>query len=244
MAVLKQGNTPAAKQANVDVAAKKSAERAKSLNPGEQYAITQVSSNIFAGAFWGFTDLDGIKKHLESIRAASPNIIARKIGNACLIEVNPTYICNALVAVDPNMLSEKDIRSMQQKRVEAELAFETFLIARGKETRKTGRPYEGQVGIYCVNESERIAVKGVNYPAFRIPISTALNLMGRYAYEIFVGGKYISAGEANSLQGNTLFESLVLSPTNTGVFMKIRSTGTAAQYEQADKALKQRLGKQ
>ena len=68
------------------------AQRAKQMSPSIQYAIVQVLPNINNGAFWGFTDMKGIQGHIDAIRNSGGNITARQLGNACLVEVNPSYM--------------------------------------------------------------------------------------------------------------------------------------------------------
>ena len=91
------------------------AQRAKQMSPSIQYAIVQVLPNINNGAFWGFTDMKGIQGHIDAIRNSGGNITARQLGNACLIEVNPSYMVNAVTAIDPNAVTQKDVQVMTQK---------------------------------------------------------------------------------------------------------------------------------
>ena len=56
--------------------ANESAKKAKQMSPSVQYAITTALPNISNGAFWGFTDLNGIKNHIDTIKPDS-NITAR-----------------------------------------------------------------------------------------------------------------------------------------------------------------------
>ena len=44
------------------------AQKAKQLPASTQYAIVQVLPNILNGCFWGFTDLNDIKKHYEALK--------------------------------------------------------------------------------------------------------------------------------------------------------------------------------
>lgn len=214
-------------------------KRAKYLSPSVQYAITTALANIMNGAFWGFTDMKNIQSHIEAIKA-EPNITARKLGNACLIEVQPGFLLNAVQAIDPNAITQGDLNNIQRSMAEALIAFEKFLISKGKLIAK-GTAFGGTVGIYCINDTENIVFKGTNYPAFRVTMGDALRLLAQYGYEINVGGRFTPAMQAVNA-GNALWESANLSPTKTGIFIDIRSTLSAEQIKAKEAEFKQRYG--
>lgn len=219
--------------------ANESAKRAKQFSPSIQYAITTALANIMNGAFWGFTDMADVQKHVEEI-TADPNITARKLGNACLIEVQPGYLLNAVQAIDPNAITRQDINDIQKAMGEALIAFEKFLISKSKLVAK-GTPFGGTVGIYCTNDVENITYRGTNYPAFRVTMGDTLRLLAQYGYEIEVGGRYIPAAQAINA-GSALWDSTRLSPTKTGIFVSIRSTMTAEQAKAKEAEFKQKYG--
>lgn len=219
-----------------------SAAKAKQFSPGVQYAITCCLGNIMNGAFWGFTDMSGVKEHIEAIREAAPNIVARQLGNACLIEVAPQYILGAVQAIDPQALSQQDIQNITMAQAEAHMAFEKFLLAKGKKSCKEGQAFSGTVGIYCTNDVTTIAYKGINYPAFRLGIQDVLSYLNTYGYTVQVGSSFVSPSEAMNA-GATLWGSMHLSPTKTGVFLNIRCNGNAALYQNLEQNLKIRQGK-
>lgn len=215
--------------------ANESAKRAKALSPSIQYAIVTVMPNIINGAFWGFTDMKSIQEHVEAIKNSNGNLTVRKLGNACLIEANPNYLVKAIGAIDSNALTQKDLQIMNQKRAEAQIAFEKFLIAKGK----ANTPFGGTIGIYCTNDVTTISYKGTNYPAFRVDIVTTLGLLSKYGYNIKIGGQFISAQQA-SQAGQVLWDSAILAPTKTGIFIDIQSTLSAAQMKELEKQFKAR----
>ena len=213
--------------------ANESAKRAKALSPSIQYAIVTVMPNIVNGAFWGFTDMKSIQEHIEAIKNSNGNLTVRKLGNACLIEANPNYLVKAIAVIDPNALTQKDLQTMSQKRAEAQIAFEKFLIAKGKSEYHFG----GTIGIYCTNDVTTIAYKGVNYPAFRVDIVTALSLLSKYGYTIKVKDNFVSAQQASNA-GQDLWDSTTLAPTKTGIFIDIYGTLSAAQMKELEKQFK------
>ena len=213
--------------------ANESAKRAKALSPSIQYAIVTVMPNIVNGAFWGFTDMKSIQEHIEAIKNSEGNLTVRKLGNACLIEANPNYLVKAIGAVDSNALTQKDLQVMTQKRAEAQIAFEKFLIAKGK----SEYPFGGTIGIYCTNDVTTISYKGTNFPAFRVDIVTALGLLSKYGYTVKVKDKFVSAQQA-SQAGQALWDSTTLASTKTGIFIDIYGTLPAQQMKELEKQFK------
>lgn len=235
MAMATRNNTDINNRAN------ESAKKAKQLSPGAQYAITTALPNVANGAFWGFTTMQGVQQHIASIRDSGGNILARKVGNSCLLEVNPAYLLQSVQMIDPNLFDQEMINSINKARAEAHVAFEKFLIARGKEVSKTGRNYAGTIGIYCTNDVTTIAYKGVNYPAFRLASSDVLGYLSKYGYMVAVNGNYCPAQQA-SQAGQALWDSMRISPTKTGVFLDICSTYNAEQIKVLEQQFKIRTG--
>lgn len=233
MANLANGNT-------VNDRANESARKAKQMPQGVQYAITTVLPNISNGAFWGFTSMREIESHVQAIREAAPNIVARRLNNACLIEVNPTYLLQAVQAIDPEAIGQQELNDIMEAKASAHLAFEKFLLARGKSSAKTGKLWDGIIGIYCTNDVTSIASKGINYPAFRLNLSDVLNYLHTYGYTVEVGGRMIPAASAIRIQDNSLWDSLQLSPTKTGIFMRVACTYRAEQFKALEDNFKAR----
>lgn len=219
--------------------ANESAKKAKQFSPSVQYAITTALANVMNGAFWGFTDMKDVQSHVEAIKA-EPNITARKLGNACLIEVQPSFLLSAVQAIDPNVINQRDLNDIQKSMAEAKIAFEKFLIQKGKLIAK-GTPFGGTIGIYCINDVTNIAYRGTNYPAFRVTMGDALQLLAKYGYQVNIGGRFIPATQA-AQAGNALWESAQLAPTKTGIFINIRSTYSAEQIKQCEADFKARYG--
>lgn len=216
------------------------AGRAKQMPESVQYAIVTILPNIVNGAFWGFTDKAGVEKHIEAIRQANGNISARLLGNACLIEANPNFLVKAVASIDPAAMTQGHIDNMREKKAEAEIAFEKFLISKGK-TKQGQQPFGGTIGIYCINDVSTIAYKGVNYPAFRVDMQTALGMLGRYGYKISINGQFVDAMTAANA-GQSLWSSTILSPTKTGLFINVQSTYTNDQIKQLEAQFKARYG--
>ena len=220
-----------ATEAEIRKRAEEAAKRTAQMPDGVKYAVVTVLANIRNGAFWGFTDMQDIKKHVDVIRQNAPNIVARKLGNACIIEVLPQYMLSAVQAIDPQAISQQMYSDMLKKQAEAKVSFERFLIRSGRSIEKTGRPFMGTIGLYCTNDVSTMSYKGVQYPAFRVTLAEALGFLHRYGYSIKVGGSFVPAGAA----GSGVWDSMLLLPTKNGVLVDIRADGTADQYRNAEK---------
>ena len=207
-----------------DFYAKKAKEQ---LPPSTQFALVTALPNITNGAFWGFTDYKTAVEHAEAFKV-DKNITARKLSNACLVEVNPDYLTKAVKSIGAEILTEDDIACMRRGMAEAYVSFEKFLV------NKAEKGYTGLVGIYCTNDSTAITHKGVSYPAFRINAQRALELCARFGYAVKVNGEYVLASVAYK-SGQKLFDSMYLSPTRTGIFMEIKCTLTPEQAKELKK---------
>lgn len=222
---------------NDEARSKESAKRAKQMPPSTQYAITVALANIMNGAFWGFTNLADVKNHIEAIKT-DPNITARKLNNACLIEVNPQYLVSAVAQIDPNALTNKDLDVITKAMAEAKITMEKFLISKGKSL-TDGKKFGGTVGIYCVNDTPAISYRGKSYPAFRVSLGDALQMFHHYGYEIKVNGVFIPASQAVNADA-ALWDSCQLAPTKTGIFIDVRSTLEPEAMKQKEAEFKAR----
>lgn len=217
-----------------------SASRAKQMPESVQYAIVTILPNIVNGAFWGFTDANGVKEHIDVIKQSNGNLTARLLGNACLIEANPNFLVSSVAQIDPNAVTQKDLLVMKQKMADAEITFEKFLISKGK-TKPGQQPFGGTIGVYCINDVSTIMYKNVSYPAFRVDMQKALGMLGRYGYRIKVGNQFVDAQTA-AASGQALWSSTKLSPTKTGLFIDVQSTLPTEHIKQLEAQFKQRYG--
>lgn len=219
----------------VNAKAHESAKKAvESLSEGVIYAITMVAPHVRKGVFWGFTNVRDAKEHYDSIKA-DQNVTAYKIKDSVIVEVNPSYLIQAVSYVDPNMFDNEAIQKMQNNMAEAVVEFQKFLINHGISSPMV----ESVIGVYSVNDVTTIAVKGKNFPAFRLNIDKALHLLARMGYEVNVGGRYVPAQSA--FGSPAIWESMELAPTKTGVFLKVRSTYSPEQMKTIKKQLKQQM---
>lgn len=199
------------------------AKKAQSLPASTQFAITTVLPNIANGAFWGFTTVNDAREHAEVLKKDS-NIVLRRVKKDVIIEVSPRYLMSAVSAVDPNLITQKDINRMNDFSAKAVVDFEKFLVLKGK----TG--FAGLIGVYCTNDTTSISYKSVSYPAFRLPLSKVLQVCNTFKYMIKVNGTWMLPQKAMEA-GQALYDSMTISPTKTGVFIEIKAVGTLDDYK-------------
>lgn len=210
--------------------ARECAKKAQQMSPSVQYAIVTVLRNISNGAFWGFTNMRDIKQHMEVLKTES-NIRARKLSNNdCLIEVNPSFMIQALQSIDPDAMTMKDMNSIQEDMAKGEMNFEKFIVNKGIRSGVKGQLYSGTIGIYCLNDETSISCKGVVFPAFRVNVDTALKVLSCYGYEIQVGSQFMQPAQASN-SGQRLWDSMRLSPTRSGIFIDVRCTITPEEMK-------------
>lgn len=206
------------------------AQKAKSLPASTQFAIVTTLPNIANGAFWGFTTVKEAQKYSEELKKDA-NIQLRRLGDNVIVEVAPDYILKVTSSVGQELITQKDLNYMSEMSAKAVVEFEKFLVSKGK------KGFSGMIGVYCTNDTTSISYKGTTYPAFRLPLSKVLQICNKYKYMVKVKGQWVAPQQAMNL-GQALFDSLLMSPTKTGIFMEVRSTATAEEMKQYEARLK------
>lgn len=209
------------------------AKRAEQMPEGVKYAIITCLPNTHNGAFWGFTNIADVKEHAEVIKA-DPNIIARRVANACLIEVNPKYMVECCNIIDPSVYTQQDIARMNESIKKAQIDFEKFLISKAVKG-EAQKPFK--IGIYCINDVTSIRCDGNLYPAFRVNMATTVALLEKWGYGIAVQVGLTPAGQLRNSYKD-IFASSLLSPSKTGIFIEIQCLYRPEEV----KAQKNRLG--
>lgn len=196
------------------------ASRAKKLPASTQFAIVTCMPNIVYGATWGYAKYDEVKDRYEELKKDN-NIICRKLRNShkgydFLIELNPTYLAKVANIIQPGLFNQKDLERVKEKTAEAYATFEK--MAKNGSLKKFDR-----VGIYCINSSAKITIEGNSFPSFRVNLQTALKILSKYGYLVKTTQGFVPASSLCNVQGlNQVAQALVISPTETGVFMAIK----------------------
>lgn len=197
-----------------------------------QFAVSKALPNTPYGAFWGFSHISECMTYMRALQA-DKNIILGQLSNgkSVLVEVNPDFLIQTTRMISPDIITDEDITEMRRGMAYGYACFEKFLMQRADKN------FNDLVGIYCTNDCYSITYKGINYPTFSVDIRTALQFMNKWGYYFIADGKPVMPSQAMGL-GAKLFSNLIMSPTNTGVFMQIASSFTTEQVKQ----LKQQYG--
>ena len=234
---MKNGNT-----AEIDAKARQASKNLNKFDESTQFAVSKVAPNVLGGVFWGFCPEKEMQRHLKSLNA-NPKIAIRQIQSGYIVEIEPSYCIQVLQAIDPDLVTTKDVEVMRKATAEAQIAFEKFLINKGKKPDpQTNQPYQGVVGVYCVNDVTTICYKGANYPAFRLDANSFCQLLQKYGYKIQYGqSQWFDPMQL--LNSGDLFKLMLISPTKTGAFIYIGTTASYDQMKQAEKNFKAMYGK-
>ena len=214
--------------------AERSAEVAvANLPPSMLYAIQVTAATLKNGVFWGFVPISDVKKHMDDLRGEQ-NITLRKIDDGyCIVEVQPAWLLNGVVACAPDAFTTKDV---QQIRYSADLAsadIAKFLCKMGMQNDRSER----KIVIYCVNKVPTVVMKGTALPAFRLTMGQAMQWLGELGYQVKVAGNYVPAKQAMGM-GQALWDSLRIIPTKSGVAMDIKFAGNPEYCKQFDKEMR------
>ena len=201
-------------------------KRASNFPLSTQFALIKALPNCSNGAFWGFTNIKEIKDFgVAKELMTDKNLKVKQLDNdAVIIEVLPNYLISAIKMVDPNLFNDKVGNNMQSKMVEAEAQFEKWLASHADN-------YKGLLGIYCTNETTTITYNNKSYPAFRVNETTVLNLLNKWHY-IMLDKDNKPYAPKTVKENNAFFKMSHLSPTLTGIFIKVASTLTPEQAKE------------
>jgi intein/homing endonuclease len=201
------------------------------------FAIARILPNVPNGAFWGYATMADCQIYAENIKE-NKNIKVYKLAEAggkdaymALVETTPAYMLNEVMAKDEDFkkLTEKDKKGYIEEAAAAQAIFEKWLI-------KNAADYYGLVGIYCINDTPSITYEGHSYPAFKVGIQKALNLMKKYGYQVQTQEGLIPLTNVNGEIAQKVMKSMFISPTHTGSFLKVKGTLTAAKVAEIKKA--------
>lgn len=218
--------------------AKENAKKAKQFPPAVQFAIVAVVPNIVNGCFWGFTDYNDIMEHVEVIRQ-TPEIVARKVQNACIVEVQPNYLLKAVNAIDSTMFNQKDMNVMKESMAKAQVGFEQYLINRA--ITKKGEQFCETIAIYCTNDTERVSIKDKTYNAFRVTMADLLKYFGMYGYKVRCGSRYVTVQEA-AQNSQAVWDATRVAPSKTGLLIDIQNTMNLEVAKRAKENFKAKYG--
>jgi len=170
-----------------------------------------VIPNLVNGCSWGFVNdsNEEFKKCLNAIQS-NPNMSAYRVKGGYLFNMDMSYLVSILTKVAGGFVTKRDLELAVQHRKQSLAYLEKFL--------KKG--VGGKIGIYNLNDSPRITVQGVSYPAFCVTMPDLLAACVRSGYGLKLGGKVRTPGQVNShiLQ---VVEKLEIAPSGNALFIEV-----------------------
>lgn len=201
---------------NVDGAAKaasiKFANELQKYPPEVAVGVGVIIPNLVNGCSWGFVNDSNTeyKKCIEAIKA-NPNMSSFKVRGGYLVNMNMDYLLSILNRVASGYVRQKDLQIASQHRQKALLDLRKFL-------RKGG---QGKIGIYNLNDSPRITVKGISYPSFCVTVQDLLAICVETGYGLNLGGTLRSPGQVAS-HILEVVERLEVAPSGNALFIEVQ----------------------
>lgn len=183
----------------------------RNFPPEVSVGVGVVLPNLVNGCSWGFVN-DSNKdyvKYLEAI-ASNKSMSSFKIKGGYLYSIDMTYLLNVLHKVAGGLVTKEDLEIASEHRQEALAKLEKFM--------KDGK--SGKIGIYNLNDSPKITVKGVTYPAFCVTLNDLLVLSVKHGYYFKLGGRLRSPGDVRA-RALKVVENLELAPSRNALFIEI-----------------------
>lgn len=228
---------------------KKLEEMVGNLTPAEQVALIETADSFRFGGNWGYVRVgqSKYKDTIENLRSeANKNIKFYKVANGVVLLASENFLGHAVNKVAPNALGEGFVKSSKERR-EAEWAkFDTFLKAvltgKNKTYKANSKGFiDMQLGLFSVNDTNAIRLNGEEYPAYKLNLVEGITSMQRVLATGEFGNKKIyvrallNAGTpqeqevfdevknmSNSKALDAMYSGLLISETDTGVFLNIR----------------------
>lgn len=170
-----------------------------------------VIPNLVNGCSWGFVNdsNEEFKKCLSAIDS-NPNMSSFKIKGGYLVNINMDYLLPLLSRITSGYVTQRDLQIAGEHRKKALVDLEKFMKKGGT----------GRIGIYNLNDSPRITVKGISYPAFCVTMPDLLTMCVRNGYGLKLGGVVRTPGQvANHI--NQVIPKLEIAPSGNALFIEI-----------------------
>ena len=214
--------------------------RIESLSDGAKTAIVLCANAFRFGGNWGFVKDTNpeFRVIVQTLSLERPHVQLLKVSNGALILCNEKFLSFNVNAVVPNAINGKFVDMANKRRNDEKALFNKFIgnVTAGKSRyiKKKNGFYEIAIGIFSVNDTNRITVNNVDYPAYKLSLIEALD----YARNIARTGKKVLAkgvlesGEEtyidlanlafNSKAATALYKGLEIADSDTGVFLTLR----------------------
>lgn len=161
------------------------------------YAMAQVQTNILNGCNWGIVTNSSEREFLDVIQEikAHPKMDIYKIKEGYLIFMDFNFIFEVYDACAPKALfNEKDKMIGIQNRKKALEDIEKFVSQGGR----------GLIGIYNLNDSNKVIINGNTVYSFSITLQDLLKVLKKYGYGVKAGQKVRTPEEVMKHLGSVL----------------------------------------
>jgi hypothetical protein len=194
-----------------DAAAIRFSQELDKLPPEVGEVVTLVIPEFMNGCSWGFIkDNDEVfKKHIPAIQK-NPKMSVFKVSGGYLVFMNMLYLVDLLKRISSGYITNKEYVIAEKNREKA-------LFELNKELSKGER---GLVGIYNLNDTNRITVKGKVYPAFCVSVNEFLTACIRNNRKIKVQGKVYTPDDISKNVTNFI-KTLIIAPSGNALFVDV-----------------------
>lgn len=170
-----------------------------------------VIPNLVNGCSWGFvndTNTEYIRV-LDEIQK-NPNMSSYKVRGGYLYNISMDYLLQIMGRIAGEYVTKEDLEIAAKHRQKALADIDKFLKNGGT----------GKIGIYNLNDSPRITVRGVSYPAFCITLADLLATCVRNHYGLRLGNQVRTPGQVANHAVQTV-EKLEVAPSGNALFIEV-----------------------
>lgn len=214
--------------------------RVDNLSEGAKLAIGMCTAAFHYGGAWGFlrSNKPMFREQIEAFREEHKNIRLYKVSNGALIHANEAFLANAVNALLPNAIGNGfAAKAVSRRQTETERFIKYIsntLEGKSPHVSVKNGFYELQLGVYSVNETHSIRLNGVEYPAYKLTLHEALNIVDGLSKERNLQSEVFAVTDSgdrvfapifdamtNSKGVQAVYRGLTISETDTGVFVTI-----------------------
>lgn len=192
-------------------------ENLEKYGPAVQTAVEAIMNNFLKGCNWEIltTENKEIRDRFNEINSSKDVSLYKIQGESTktsgyIITMDSRAIAEILGTECFNMYSEADLKKSMAKR-DKQIADLANFMSKGK---------EGKIGIFNVNDSTTITVKGTTYPAFAVTFNALLGLCSQFGYGLVLD-KLRTVEECAPLSSE-IVKKLTVAPSKNALFVTIK----------------------
>ncbi len=192
----------------------KFAEALKRYPTSTQIGIGVVLPNIVNGCSWGFVgnnpEFEKNRKEIDE----NPNMGYYKIKNGYLVYMNFDYLIGILKQVLGGYFTREDLDLAVEHRKKALADIQKFMMKGGM----------GLIGVYNLNDSPKITIKGNSYPSFCVTLPDLLACCIKYSYGFKLGNQVRTPNQVSAHLGSVI-GNLEVAPSGNALLIKLAPIG-------------------